>query len=257
MTTPRLVIFSIILDGAPFTSWMLPVLNQLSIPWRWIIAEGTAANVKCTSWCKPQTPRLSRDGTSEFLSSLQSHPNITVIRKQQWAGKVEQCNACLALIESPCTLLQMDIDEIWTAAQLERLVKLFEGSDPGTCADFFCRYFVGWNIVVTPNNDLQNNRWRRAWHFTPRMRLKAHEPPTMEGIAPYIITREETQRAGLVFDHYSYVTVQQVAFKETFYGYTNAVKHWQRLQVNKHFPVKLKSFFPWSSDGAIADLLYK
>ena len=60
----------------------------------------------------------------------------------------------------------------------------------------------------------------------------------------------ETETKSLVFNHYAYVSTQQLRFKEIYYGYKNAVKSWNALQSVEKFPVLLKDYFPWVKDDA-------
>lgn len=245
----------------PQIRWHLPVLNALNADWTWHVAEGAAANVADTAWCKPQAPRLSRDGTTEYLNSLSGHPRVRLYRKQLWNGKTEMFNTMLKNINEPCLLLQMDSDEVWNVEQLARLIVLFSKPDfqHKTCAYFFCRYFVGLNIVITSINTYGNKagEWARAWRFTPDMKFKSHEPPILEGLNQVPFHREFTAECGLVFQHYAYAFPEQVAFKERFYNYKDASLHWQKLQQNKVWPTKLKNWLPWIKDEAVADLLHK
>jgi hypothetical protein len=56
-----------------------------------------------------------------------------------------------------------------------------------------------------------------------------------------------------VFDHYAYAIENQVRFKERYYGYRDAVKHWRKLQSHPGpWPVKLKEFLPWVDDRVMA-----
>jgi hypothetical protein len=255
----KLCIYTIALDAMPQITWHLPVFNRLTIPWHWYIAEGAAMNVKDTSWCARQEPRLSRDGTTEYLNSIKVHPHVTVIQKPRWEGKVEQCNACLAQIKEPCILLQMDSDECWDAHRLESLVGFFKSYDEIKCAKFYCRYFIGQNIVITSRNTYGNNsyEWLRAWRFEPGMTYSKHEPPILTGCFEPMATREQTEEVGLVFDHYSYVFEKQVAYKCNWYNYPNGLNHWRRLQENKVWPAKVRNFLPWVKDEAVAELLHK
>ena len=230
----------------------LPTFEKLTTPWRWIVVEGAAMNVKCTTWCKPQQPRLSRDGTAEYLTKISRHPNVTVIRKQSWAGKVDMCNACVVKITEPCTLIQVDVDEFWSAEQIEMIHTCFKMGQQYNRAHFCCDYFVGPNIVTVGENCYGNNpgEWLRAWRFTPGDAWVSHEPPYLKQQCPgQTLDREATRRHGLVFRHEAYTLESQVAFKERFYGYRDAVKHWKRLQDNTDWPVKrLKNFLPWVDD---------
>jgi len=244
----------------PFITWHLPVFNRLSIPWHWLVAEGAAMNVKDTSWCVRQEPRLSRDGTTEYLESIKGHPKITVLQNPRWEGKVEQCNACLSRITEPCILLQADSDELWTADQLESIVAFFKAYEEIKCARFFCRDFVGQNILVTSTHAWGNRptEWLRAWRFEPGMKFDRHEPPVLIGATDPCATREQTREVGLVFDHYSYAFEKQVAYKCHWYNYPNGLNWWKRLQQNKTWPVNnLKDFLPWVDHGVTADRLHK
>lgn len=249
----RLEIFTICLDSFPFIACHLPVFNRLELDWHWTIAEGVALNVLDTAWCKPLAPRLSRDGTTAYLSSIRGHPRVTVIQRQLWNGKVEMCNACLSHIKEPCVLMQVDSDEVWTSGSLKYVHDAFSVAAENSSASFRCRYFVGFNLVIT-TEDTYGNRpgeWVRAWRFNPGQRFTKHEPPELSGSMP-------ARRAlGISFDHYAYATEAQVAFKEQYYGYAGAVKHWRRLQAHDKFPCLLRDFFPWVKDGAIVDRLYK
>lgn len=256
----KLAIFTIALDAMPQITWHLPVFNRLTIPWHWYVAEGAAMAIKDTAWCTPQLPRLSRDSTTEYLNSLKRHPNITVIQRLRWEGKVEQCNACLEQIKEPCILLQMDSDECWDAHQLEALVGFFEAYDEIKCARFFCRDFVGQNIVVTSEQGWGNrpDEWLRAFRFEPGMRFERHEPPVLIGAISPCATREQTREVGLVFDHYSYVFENQVAYKCNWYNYRDGLNQWKRLQANTKWPITdLSQFLPWVGSKVTADKLHK
>lgn len=255
----KLNIATIVLDCMPYIGSHLPMLDTLKSDWHWVIAEGAAMNVRDTGWCKPQSPRLSRDGTTEYLNCIRNHPRVRVIQRQQWNGKTEQVNACLSLMKQPGVLLQIDGDEIWTAQQLETLVRLFETEPRIQSAAFHCRYFLGPNIIVSSNNTYTSHvgDWVRAWRFTPGMQFLKHEPPTFRTACLPQATREQTKKYGLVFDHYAYALESQVRYKETYYGYAGAVDGWRRLQANQKWPVRLGSFFPWVKDSTTADLLHR
>lgn len=258
----RLNIVTICLDGFPFLPMQLAQFNRLQTDWHWYVCEGVAAPVRDTSWCTEIPPRLSRDGSTEWLTAVsKQHPRVTVLRQQLWPGKTAMFNAALELIKEPGYLLQVDVDELWSAEQLARLLSFFEGplGDKYGWAQFFCRYYVGPNIVTTAVDAYGNNshEWVRFWKFEPGNRFLTHEPPVLEGKRKRLMPRDETLSYGLLIDHWAYAYEHQVAFKQQFYGYTDAVKHWRRLQENKVWPVKLKDFLPWVDDRATADLLHK
>jgi hypothetical protein len=256
----KLDIITIVLDGFPQITWHLPQLNRLrDVDWTWHIVEGVARNVHCTSWCQPFPGRLSIDGTREYIDEIAAnHPRVRTYRRPIWDGKVEMVNTPLEYILHPTALLQMDVDECWTAEQLYRMAGL--GSLAKLKAMFYCRYFVGQNIVTTTKDAYGNKagEWVRLWHYEPGDRFMTHEPPELvQGgkILPFSHLRDATKYLGLVFDHYAYAFGAQVKFKEQYYGYKEAHSHWTRLQRNLTWPVRLKEFLPWVDARATADIL--
>lgn len=213
-----------------------------------------ADNLADTSWCAKLPPRLSIDGTDEWLTAHIEHPNIRIYRRQLWPGKNAMVNAALSKITKPCALMQVDADEFWSVAQLARICSLFETGMYDRMR-FFCRFYVGEKIVVTSVNTWGNRQgeWQRAWLFRPGMVSLKHEPPIIQGVGPRELTRERTKQLGLVFEHEAYKYIEQVEFKERYYNYPGAVEGWKRLQKNKKWPVKLKPFFHWVEPQVVVD----
>lgn len=262
--TKRIHIITLALDASPFLSIQLSNFNRIDtslVDWTWHIVHGAAANTGSTSWCQPQQPRLSRDGTTELLTTWQGHPRIRIYQRQLWeGGKDAMINEALRNITEPCLLLEADADEFWLPDQLATMVVFFNAYDQIRSARFFCRYYVGPNIVITSTHSYGNRpgEWHRAWVFTPGDRAIRHEPPVMSCASEPCATREQTKEAGLVFDHWAYALEKSLAYKEHFYGYKNAVAHWRRLQSNTIWPVTdLRQFLPWVDSGVTADLLHK
>jgi hypothetical protein len=245
------------LDGEPYIERFLPVFEKLTVPWFWRVAEGAADNTHCTHWCQKQAPRLSRDGTSEYLTRISRRPNVRIYRRQLWDGKVSMFNAMLRDIKEPCVLLVPDSDELFTTSQIEKIVKLFEDRPEAMRASFYCRYFVGKDIISTGENCYGNRAgidWLRAFRFRVGDVLNSHEPPVLAGNKGLAITREETCAMGLVFDHFSWVEERNVSQKLKFYGYDERnLDGWKRLQSHTTFPTKLKPFMSWVDDGAMAE----
>lgn len=261
LETTNIYFLTIVLDGMPWIAHHLPVFNSLPpwINWKWLVVEGTAEPVLDTRWCKPIPPRLSQDGTHEYLLSLWSHPRVCYYSANTWYGKTQMCNMPLGSITEPGLLWQVDSDEIWSALQISNVATIMKDSDRN-CADFKCRYFVGQNIVVdrvpgTWTNDFKT-MWRRVWKFEPGMRFASHEPPVIAGQIRRPFTADETERLGIMFDHYAYVTEAQLKFKEQYYGYPGALDGWKRLQKNDQWPVYLRDYFPWVKDHTTARPLH-
>jgi hypothetical protein len=262
--------FTLALDAMPFITWHLPSFNRLTIPWRWIIAHGVAANTGSTRWCKAITPRLSNDGTTEYLRAIQHHPRVTILEAPFWlGGKDEMVQACTDTIKEPCTLIEIDADEHWESRQIQGIHELF-CPVPGisqpwfNCARFFFRYYVGQNLITCADNAWGQNpgEFLRAWRFRPGMKWRSHEPPCLLGVNEPALekcaSRELTRAHGLVAEHYGYAFEKQVAFKRDYYGYPSAIEGWRRLQAYKGpFPTSLKPFFPWVNGDPMVDLLHK
>lgn len=272
--------FTIVLNGEPFVRYHIEVLKQLPFKWHWHIVEGVADLKHDTSWSvkfggkvtdEIHNQGLSKDGTSEYLDQLKAEypENITLYRKpegQFWDGKREMVNAPLANIQEECLLWQIDVDEIWTLDQICNSRKLFISNPEKMAAYYWCWYFVGEQLVISTRNCYTQNPqqdWLRTWRFKPGYFWAAHEPPVLveplsdgefKNIAALNpLTHDETEKEGLVFQHFAYVTPEQLRFKEQYYGYQNAVNQWRALQSASQFPVYLRDYFAWVGDETRVD----
>ncbi len=247
----KLVLMSIVLDGMPFITWHLPIFQKLKCDWKWIIVEGTAQNNGSTRWCQPQEPRLSNDGTTEYLHEISSIKNVTVMQQDYWQSKDEMVNAAIYGIDEPCVLIQIDSDEIYRAETIDKIVSLFDSDDSLGAIKMPCRYFLGPKLVAEGKDCWSNksNEWLRAWRFNPGATFIKHEPPVLNVITGRTMNREESAGHALTFDHLAYVTEAQVAFKEKFYGYTGVLNQWRALQRNTFWPAKLSRFFSFEMHG--------
>jgi len=265
----KLHIVTIVLDGMPFITWHYPILRQLKLDWHWWVVQGVAWPEKCTSWCAQIEPRLSRDGTDEYLSNLaRFDPRITHLRRTVWPGKVTMFNEALGQIDNEeYLLLQADSDEIWTKRQLEKLHDLLLPTklDNRNCAFFRCNYFVGPNLVITSRHGFGNRtayEWKRAWRVQRGVLFETHEPPKLIGFEERSYWHDDTEALRLVFDHFSWCTEAQVAFKSVYYNslrnpnghlYKNLLQNWKNLQLNTEWPARLKTYFPFVDDDVIVD----
>jgi glycosyltransferase involved in cell wall biosynthesis len=266
----------------PFIRHHYDVFRELKIDWCWHIVEGGADLKNDTSWSVvnggkvPSDLRnntLSTDGTSQYIDNLkQLDPNrISVYRKtlgQLWNGKLEMVSAPLENISEECLLWQIDVDEFWSADQITAIHEEFIKDPSKTSAWFWCNYYVAPDIVVTTRNCYSQNpqqEWLRTWRFLPGDHWNAHEPPTLvrrmsDGSNKDVgrinpIFHSQTEKLGCVFDHHSYVLESQVAFKEQYYGYKDALLKWNALQKHEWGinPVRLSEYFPWVKDFTYVD----
>jgi hypothetical protein len=247
----KLCIFTIVLDGMPFLKWQYDCFTKLRCDWEWIVVEGAAQNNGSTSWCKPQAPRLSVDGTTRFIEDMMRLNNhaITHIVDENWQSKDQMVRFALdKVVDEPCVLMQIDVDELYNPRTLEKIVSIFnEQADVGAIK-MFCRYFVGPNLICEGQDCWSNNdyEWLRAWRFEPGMFFEKHEPPVMNNILGRVMERGEAlNQHNLTFDHLAYVRREQVEYKEQFYGYEGLTHQWDALQSNAVWPTKLSRFFPF------------
>ncbi|WP_287524163.1 FkbM family methyltransferase, partial [Okeania sp. SIO2C2] len=273
--------FTIVLNGQPFIRYHIDILFKgLPFKWHWHIIEGVAELNHDTSWCLRRGGKItdeihkngrSKDGTSEYLDELAAkYPeNVTIYRKPEgefWDGKREMVNAPLPNIKEECLLWQVDVDEIWTLEQICDTRKLFIKNPDKTAAFYWCWYFVGENLLIRTRNCYAQNpqrEWLRTWRFKPGYVWASHSPPILvenlpdgkqkniAAINPFM--HAETEKEGLIFQHFAYVTPEQLSFKQQYYGYKNAVSQWQSLQSQTKFPVYLRDYFAWVKDNTMVD----
>lgn len=261
----KILFFSIVLDGLPFLPLIYAELRKLpkEIEWEWWCVEGTAAPTHCTRWVKEIEPRLSRDGTTEFITSMREFDErITHTFCTRWKGKIEMVNT--PLWNSDTTkgkddflLWQIDSDEIWTVEQIITVHAMFRLHPQKNAAFFWCRYFVGPDKVIITRNCFGNRsdyEWHRVWRIKPGMLFRTHEPPVIEGLKLNPFTHAETEVRGLVFDHFSFATRAQVAFKEAYYAgannpngkhYKGLTERWEAFQNQTTWPRPLRQVMPW------------
>ncbi|MBJ6727760.1 O-linked N-acetylglucosamine transferase family protein [Geomesophilobacter sediminis] len=272
--------FTIVLNGEPFIRYHLDVFRSLPFDWHWHIVEGVADLKHDTAWSVRNGGRIdgsfhdngvSNDGTTQYLDELQKrYPDrITVYRKPAgtfWDGKLEMVNAPLGRISEECLLWQVDVDEFWTFEQICTAREMFLDAPERRAAFYWCRFFVGPELMVNSRYCYSQNptfEWQRTWRYTPGCRWSSHEPPQLvepqatgaarplAEMSPFM--HAETERKGLVFQHFAYVLPEQLSFKESYYGYKGAVKSWKKLQQQSRFPVPLKDYFGWVHDGTTVD----
>jgi len=175
-------------------------------------------------------------------------------------------NEPLLYIREECLLWQIDADELWTTQQICRGHEMFTQAPEKTSAFYWCWYFVGEKLLVSSRHCYSQNpnqEWLRTWRYKPGCVWGAHEPPRLLepqldgqwldlGVAnPF--SHSETENAGLIFQHFAYLTNAQLQFKESYYGYKGAIKNWKKLQNQEIFPVRLKNFFSWVQDSTMVD----
>jgi hypothetical protein len=147
--------------------------------------------------------------------------------------------------------MQIDVDEIWKSETLREILHFSKTMDYPALF-FKCNFFVGPNLVIVNENCYGNksDEWIRLWKIREPTYWITHEPPSIKGITPSY-NRDFTKKKNWIFNHYAYTYPEQIQFKENFYGYRNAFKHWSELQTLQNFPVLAAKYLPWVRDNAI------
>lgn len=276
-------VITIVLNGRHFLDRqyeMIQKVRERGITVEWSIVEGLADLKGCTSWSVGRGGHLpdekfhkngrSVDGTLEWLLELDDPyvrlyepPVVEGKQRRLWAGKAEMVNTPLTFIRQESVLMEIDVDELWTAEQVATLYRLFNEQPDRTAAWFWCKFRVGPNWALSGRGGYANNpvvEWVRAWRFKPGYFFWRHEPPVLcsphvEGNLAHVrpFTHAETEAAGLVFDHHAYTTPESVEFKEHYYGYKGALAGWRRLQEVQERTVDVGQYLPWVPRGTMAE----
>jgi glycosyltransferase involved in cell wall biosynthesis len=274
--------FTIVLNGEPFIRYHLDVFRRLPFRWHWHVVEGVASLVHDTGWsvaggghvdASVHRDGLSLDGTTAYLDEIAAaEPDrVTLYRKPGgafWDGKREMVSAPLAHIGEECLLWEVDADELWTAEQIAAVHQLFHDDRSRSAAYYWCHYIPAPGAVVSTRYNYSQNpdyEWLRTWRYRPGDIWEAHEPPILvrpsrlasvdvAKIRPFL--HDETEAAGAVFQHFAYATEEQVRFKESYYGYRDALARWRELAMAvdaAHGPLRLGDYLPWVQDDTMVD----
>ena len=198
---PNLVFVTLVLNGLPFIRYHINQFNTLGseLRWQWHIVEGVAfgrAHHLYPYSTKPIPASFytrkgrSVDGTSGYIDALALRfPGKVVIhRRHAWRDKVEMLNAVLTHISSPVVLMQIDVDELWTANQITKAFYLLHRNRTA-CAYFHCHFHITPELltystnVYSHRNDIE---WLRMWSYRPGMLWIAHAPPKL-------VSKEDTR----------------------------------------------------------------
>ena len=255
----RKIAFTIVLNGMPFIKKQYEIIPKVFDEWH--IIEGVSLPMNDTRWCQTIPSRfysdkqLSIDGTTEFIDSIVDNKTIFVHRKNDfWHGKTEMCKQIEPYMEN-CILMQFDVDEIWKPQILNEVLTYAENNEGFDGMLFKCNYYVGPNLITEGENcyGSESNEWCRVWKIKNKTFWISHEPPRVKDCMLFL-TRDYTKSKNWVFDHYAYVLEPQLDFKENFYGYKEALKHWKSLQTHNNFPCLLRNHLKWVTDNAIVTI---
>jgi len=136
---------------------------------------------------------LSSDGTTSWLDTVQQqYPELVYVHRRcdksgcAWRDKIQMLNYLMGAIQEETILVEIDVDELWTAEQLLGIRNLLLTEDGSRdCAYFDCHFMVGQRLLtLTPGGygHSYNYEWLRAWRYRPGMFWLSHAPPVLMAV---------------------------------------------------------------------------
>ena len=244
----------IVLNGMPFIEFSLKAIYKSA--YEIIIVEGAVKT--CMFAAKPNGSPV--DGTSEFLNSFPDPNNKIKIIRGKWSDKCAMQNKALECISGDYVWL-IDADEVYSKAEIQKVILLLERYPQITLMNFFPYHFwKGFDYIIsTPVFTKEAYSSKRVFKFVPGARFNTHRPPTM--VYPpgkirkqCVLTAKTMMDKGVRSFHYSYVLDSQVLEKiewrcrrcsvqvrgvDRMEWYTEGFLKWtpeNRLEIEKKYP---------------------
>lgn len=231
MAKPRITFGIIVLNGEPFTRYMLRALYPFA--YQIVVAEGAAPGARNISTADGH----SRDGTLETLRRFKAEEDpegkLTIVTAEDegypdgfWPGEKDEQSRAYAKRATGDYLWQVDVDEFYKAEDMARVLAMLE-ADPCISGMTFKQitfwggldYTVdGWYLRRGAAN------YHRLFKWGPGFTYATHRPPTVldaEGRDTRKLAwldAETTSREGLFLYHYSLLLPKQVREKCDYYG---------------------------------------
>lgn len=210
----------------------------------WAVVDGLSHNGGSTAWCnRLDMPPCSTDGSVEFMRDLaMTHSNVLhYVAKKPFRSKDEQVNMCIDLLRKQIKrgwLWQVDVDEQWTAEQLDDAEQRLFFS-PMREAAFRFYHFVGKGIYA--DGKWGNDHVSRLFKWRGQ-KFISHEPSRMDSAGRVLLIDD------IRFNHYSYYFETDVIHKDKYYkGYEGIHPNWLKLQTMTEFPQPLSVLMPVTS----------
>lgn len=221
---PRITFGIIVLNGEPFIRYCLrqlyPHAHQI------VVVEG--GSKKAASFAPDGN---STDGTLQTLEAFKRDEDpeskLTVVtRKGFWTEKDEQSQA-YAKVATGNWLWQVDVDEFYTHADIEKVKRYLRQNPDVTAVSFrqipffggpeYC--FDSYNLRAENTSEYHRLfRWDKGYQYT------SHRPPTVVD-ADGVDTRDinwlaarDTERLGVFLYHYSLLLPKQIRDKCAYYN---------------------------------------
>ena len=186
----------------------------------------------------------SNDRTIEIIKSFPDPKNkIKLIEsKGFWDGKTQMCNE-YAKIATGDYIWQLDSDEFYHHEDIKTLLSILEKKKIDAVHFYANHFFGGYDYCIDENDNKWANQipWMRIFRNVPdKSYWISHEPPNYvcDGTvcnSGKILTRDQTLALGIKLYHYSYVEIDQVKFKATFYKNEKCLEEWNKFTTNKEY----------------------
>ena len=228
---PRITFGVIVLNGEPFTRYMLrslyPFAHEI------IVAEGAAP--AAVNIATPDGH--SRDGTLEelrrFIAEEDPEGKVTLVTAEDeghpsgfWPGEKDEQSRAYASRATGDYLWQVDIDEFYRAEDMERVIGMLRDDPSITAMTFKQLTFWGGLDYIADGWYLRRGAtyYHRLFRWGPGYSYTTHRPPTVfdpEGRdlrSQRWIRGEELAALGIYLYHYSLLLPKQVIEKCDYYG---------------------------------------
>jgi FkbM family methyltransferase len=228
---PRITFGIIVLNGQPFTPYLLRALYPFAH--EIIVVEGAAPGARNIA-----TPDgHSRDGTLAELRRFQdgSDPagKVTIVTAEDeghpdgwWPGEKHEQSRAYATRATGDYLWQVDIDEFYRPEEMARVIDMLRGDPTIDAVTFKQITFWGGLRYKTDGWYLRRGAtyYHRLFKWGPGYQYATHRPPTVLDADGRDLRKgnwlngEELARQGIHLYHYSLLLPKQVIEKCEYYG---------------------------------------
>lgn len=228
---PKVTFGIIVLNGEPFTRHVLRALYPFAH--EIVVVEGSAPGGRNVATVDGH----SSDGTLDVLRRFQREEDrdgrVTIVTAEDeghpdgfWPGEKHEQSQAYASRATGDYLWQVDIDEFYQPADMERILAML-AADPTITAMTFRQvtfwggldYWVdGWYLRRGATN------YHRLFRWGPGYRYTTHRPPTvvdqtgMDVRKQHWLSARDTERLGIRLYHYSLLLPKQVLEKCDYYS---------------------------------------
>jgi len=164
----------------------------------------------------------SQDNTNIIIDNYDDYDSKIKVIHGQFEEKTEECNAYIPYIRDDINYLwQIDADEIYTVANIEKIKKVLIEEKPTSVGVRSCTFYGGFNNFLT-GFEQNNDNFLRIFKYEKGSYWETHRPPTIHYTnnieRKHISSDELFSRWGIEMHHYSYVFPTQVKNKMEYYS---------------------------------------